>query len=217
MLMALPGLERLMAVCRQLDLEVLTEPPASTPPVVGSMIGGVPLDPVLAAFYSRFGRAMFAVNSAGMGLFRVNDSVNELEDDNQWWRKTWQQQLALPLFTFGGWSGLAWYLATVPGVADANGFQPVVFADAYDEPYALPVASNVDCFFDAYSRYLEALVAHPYYAEDGSAALTFPWRVPEIIGRDARLVEMLRAGRFEPLLKDEEMRAWVAKVVRFGT
>jgi hypothetical protein len=181
------------------------------------MMGGFPLDPMLAAFYSRFGRAMFAVNSAGMGLFRVNDSVNELEDDNQWWRKTWQQQLPLPLFTFGGRGGLAWYFATVPEMADAKGFQPVVFADAYDEPYALPVASNVDRFFDAYSRYLEALVAHPDYEEDRTAALTFPWRVPEIIGRDAPLVEMLRAGRFDSLLKDEEMRAWVEKVVRFGS
>jgi hypothetical protein len=172
---------------------------------------------MLAAFYSRFGRAMFARKSVGMGLFRVDDGVNELEDDNQQWRETWQQYFALPLFVFGGYSGLAWYLATVPGLADAKGSQPVVFVDAYDDTYALPVASNVDRFFDVFSHYLEALVSHPDYEADGSSALSFPWRVPELLARDAPLVELLRAGRFDPLLKDDELRAWAAKVVHFGT
>jgi hypothetical protein len=214
----LPGLERLLEVCRRLSLGTSTLPPGSKPPVAGSKVQGHPLDPMLAAFYARFGKAMFAKDSVGVGLFQVDDSVNELESDNEFWQETWQKRFTLPLFVFGGWSGLAWYLATVPGLADSEGHQPVVFVEAYDEPYALPVASTVDRFFECYSHYIEALVTQPDFEEYGMGALTFPWGVPELLARDARLVELLRTGRFDPLLKtDGETRAWVSKVLHAAT
>jgi hypothetical protein len=161
------------------------------------------LDSVLAAVYSQLGYAY------------VLRTENQLEEQNRWWNASWQLQLSMPLSLFGGKASLAYYLATVPGLADENGRQPVVLVDTYelDGPYALPLASNVDRFFDVYSRYLEALVMHPSFAADGMAALTFPWEVPELFARDERLVELIRAGRFDPLMPGTEERAWAARVV----
>ena len=172
------------------------------------------LDPDLAAFYARFGKAVFAADVAGMGLFQLDDTVNELEARNRQWRSSWQERLPVPLFVFGGETGLACYYATVPGLADAEGRQPVLCIDTHEDPYALPLASNVDRLFDTYSRYLEALLAHPDSEEDGAAALPFPWDVPEILAQDGRLVELMRAGCFDSLMPhDASTRAWAARVV----
>ena len=83
------------------------------------------------------------------------------------------------------------------------------------EPKVIPIASNVDRFFDSYSRYLEALVADSRYQETGEMNLTFPWAATEILARDERLVELMRAGRFDALMKnvDDETRGWAARVV----
>lgn len=207
------GLERLMDTCRRLDLHLRTEPPGRVSPAAGSLVAGLPLDPLLAGTYACLNRALFARE---FYLLRVGDDVNELEKMNAWWQENWQPQLALPLFIFGGEPALAYYYATVPELVSEQGRQPVVFVDTYDldGPYALPVASDVDRFFDTCSRYLEALRAHPDYEEYGSAALAFPWGVPEILARDERLVELVRAGRFTPLMKDtDEVRQWTARLL----
>jgi hypothetical protein len=112
--------------------------------------------------------------------------------------------------------GMAYTYATVPCLADEWGRQPVVEVDTYEyEPKVMPVASNVDRFFDSYSRYLEALVTHPRYLESGETDLLFPWHVTGILARDERLVESMRAGRFDSLMKnmDDETRRWAAKVM----
>jgi hypothetical protein len=180
-------------------------------------VGGHPLDPILAAVYSHLGRALFNEDIYVLG---VDDDVNELEEENRRWRECWQDRLALPLFVFGGVASLAYDYATVPGLADEQGRQPVVEVDTYDleGPHAIPVASNVDRFFDTYARYLEAeLAANPSYSAGGPGFFSFPWGTPELIAQDAPLVAMLRAGRFDPLLKKaEESRAWVSKVIHFG-
>lgn len=211
----LSGLERLLEVCRRLGLRFSTVPPAREPMRAGQLVAGLPLDSLLARFYSRWGKALFAAGVAGMGLYSVDDSGSELESQNRWWRETWQPMVAVPLFIIGGEFALAHYIATVPSLADARGRQPVVHVNTYelDGPYAMPIASDVDCFFDVYSRYLELLVAAPGFERDGAAALTFPWEVPELFARDARLVELIRAGSFEPLMPGSEERAWAARVV----
>ncbi|HSP80886.1 MAG TPA: hypothetical protein VLQ93_20330 [Myxococcaceae bacterium] len=94
--------------------------------------------------------------------------MNELEEENRKWKESWQERLPLQLFVFGGETGLAQYFATVPALADGKGRQPVVEVNVYEEPYALPIASDVDRF--------------------------------------------LRAGRFAPLLGDDEVREWVGQV-----
>jgi hypothetical protein len=74
----------------------------------------------------------------------------------------------------------------------------------------------VDRFFDSYSRYLEALVAHPRYQQSGEMELDFPLGMTDLLARDERLVELMRAGRFDSLMKnvDDETRHWAAKVMR---
>jgi len=133
-----------------------------------------------------------------------------LEADNQWWRENYWERLGEPFIVFGGDMGMAYNHATVPRLADDWGRQPVVRIDTYEyEPYVMPVASNVDRFFDSYSRYLEALVADP------QGDLIFPWHATDILARDERLVELMRTGQFDALMKnvDDVTRRWAAKVM----
>lgn len=213
--MRLPGLERLVEVCRRLGLRLSTAAPARSPLRAGSPVAGHPLDPLLASFYSQWGKAMFASDVAGLGLYSVDDRENELERQNQWWSGSWQPRLMTPVFIFGGEPGLAHYFATVPSLADARGCQPVVHVNTYEleGPYAMPIASDVNRLFEVYSRYLETLLATPDFARDGDAVLAFPWEVPELFAQDERLVQLIRAGHFDALMPGPEERAWAARVV----
>jgi hypothetical protein len=210
----LPGLERLLGVCRKLKLELTISPPAREPLRAGSVLAGVPFDPMLASVYARLGHAAFATEVMGWVLIRSDEQVHTLEEENEWWRETWWKELGEPVIVFG--SEVNAY-ATVPGLADGGGRQPVVSVNTYDldGPKVMPVASNVDRFFDSYSRYLEALVAHPGYQESGEKVLTFPWDATGILARDERLVALMRAGRFDALMKhvDDSTRRWAAKVM----
>jgi hypothetical protein len=212
--MALPGLERLLEVCQRLNLGLETSPPAREPLRAGSMMEGLPFDPILASVYARLGHATFATKVMGWVLERSDDQVHTLEESNKWWRENYWKELGEPVIVFG--SDVHAY-ATVPGLADAWGRQPVVRVNTYEyDPKVMPIASNVDRFFDSYSRFLEALVSHPSYQESGETDLVFPWDVTEILARDERLVELMRAGRFEPLMKhtkdSDEVRQWFEKV-----
>ena len=212
--MALPGLERLMEVCQRLNLSLKTSPPAREPLKAGSLLEGLPLDPVLASVYARLGQAGFATElvAAGWRLERSDDHVKGLEKENKWWREAWWQELGEPMLVFGG--DLYTY-ATVPRLADAWGRQPVVRVDTYEAPDVMPVASNVDRFFDSYSRFLETFVADPRNQEAGDTDLFFPWDSTDILARDERLVELMRAGSFDSLMKngDDSTRRWAARVM----
>jgi hypothetical protein len=115
-------------------------------------------------------------------------------------------------FIFAGEPLLAHHYATVPSLADDQGLQPVVKVNVYEEPYALPIASNVDRFFEAYSLYLEELLSIPNSREEGETLLLFPREVPHIIGRDRRLVNLLQAGRFDRFMPGPEEKAWARQV-----
>jgi len=174
-------------------------------------VAGAPLDPLLAAMHTQVG---YIGLDEGFTLLRAGDARHsDLLRANERWRRDRAEPLG-SLLVFGKEEMLAYYYATIPHLADARGQQPVVKVDVHEEPYAVPLASNIDCFFDTYSRYLEVLVAEPEYDELGPAVLTFPWQVPELIARDKPLVELLQAGRFDFLMpKDEETRTWVARVL----
>lgn len=210
----LPGLERLLEVCRKRALEVETSSPAKTPPQAGALVAGLPFDPVLAAVYSQLGFAAFATDVMGLIVRPYEDQAHKVVEDNQWWSEGYRKQLALPTFIFAGEPFMAYHYATVPSLADEQGRQPVVHVDVYEEPYALPVASDVDRFFDTYSRYLEGLMAQPDVREKHADRAIFPWDVPDIIGRDQRLVELVRAGRFDPIMKKTgDSPEWIAQVL----
>ncbi len=202
-----------MEVCQRLNLSLETLPPAREPLKAGDLLAGLPFDPVLASVYARLGQAGFATELVGAGwrLERSDDDVRGLEKENKWWREAWWQELGEPMIVFGG--DLYTY-ATVPRLADARGRQPVVRVDTYEAPDVMPVASNVDRFFDTYSRYLEAFVADPDYQRTGDSDLHFPWDATNILARDERLVELMRAGSFDSLMKngDDSTRRWFEKV-----
>jgi hypothetical protein len=213
-IMTLPGLDRLMEVCQRLNLGLETSPPAREPPKAVSFLKGVPFDPMLASVYARLGHAFFAKKVGGWGLTRIDDQIDRFEEDNKWWRDAYWSRLGEPVIVFGGY---VYAYATVPGLADEWGRQPVVEVNTYelDGLYVMPVASNVDRFFDSYSRFLEKLAADPYYQQTGEKHLNFPWHATEILARDERLVELMCAGRFDTLMKDsdEETHRWAAKVM----
>jgi len=215
-LMSLPGLERLLNICPRLNLSLETLPPAREPLRAGSSLEGLPFDPVLASVYARLGYAAFATELIGVGwtLDRSDEHVHKLEENNRWWRENWWEELGEPVIVFGG---DIYTYATVPSLADAWGRQPVIEVNTYEpDAHVMPVASNVDRFFNSYSHYLEALVAHPRYQELGERELSFPWDMTEVLARDERLVELIRAGRFESLMKNVQesnaTRRWIAKV-----
>jgi hypothetical protein len=212
--MAVPGLERLMDICQRWNLGLETSPPAGEPLKAGSLLEGIPFDPVLASVYARIGYASFAEKVGGWGLTRSDDQVHRMEEDNKWWKERWWNKLGEPVIVFGG---DVYVYATVPRLADGWGRQPVVEVNTFefDGPHVMPVASNVDRFFDSYSRYLEALVADSRYQESGDQGLVFPWDASEILARDERLVELMRAGCFESLMRnvDDVARRWAAKVM----
>jgi hypothetical protein len=187
------------------------EPSISPALIAGELVAGLPVDPLLAAVHSR---VSYIGLEEGFVLLRAGVArESDLSRVNERWRRDQAEPFA-SLLVFGKEDMLAYYYATVPRLADARGRQPVVKLDMHEAPHALPLASDIDSFFDTYSRYLEALVAEPDHEELGPAALTFPWQVPEIPARDRPLVEMLRDGRFDFLMpRDEETREWISRVL----
>jgi hypothetical protein len=211
--MALPGLERLLEVCQRLNLGLETSPPAHEPLRAGSLLEGVPFDPILANVYARFGHAVFARKVMCWSLAASNDDDHDLEEMNKRWRKKWWEELGEAVLVFGG---DVYTYATVPGLADARGRQPVIMVDTYEfEPKVMPIASDVDHFFDSYSRYLETKVSHPRHQESGGAGIRFPWDATDVLARDERLVDLMRAGRFDSLMKnvDDQTHRWAARVM----
>ncbi len=185
-------------------------------PTAGSLVLGRPLDPMLAAFYSRLGGLLLYLNlyvapcdGQVNGILRANEQESD-------WPEPFRS-----LLIFGGEEASAYRHATVPSLADAQGFQPVVKVDPYEDFYALPIASNVDRFFDTYARYLEFIYEMPDFSGDRGTWPVFPWEVPEIIATDRTLMGMIVEGRFDFLMfqegvearrVNEEVRAWIAKL-----
>jgi hypothetical protein len=211
---SLSGLERLLTICRQLGLSTQLEPPISPALTAGGLVAGLPADPLLAAVHERVG---YIAIKDEFFLLRIKDEQNfDIARVNEGWRRDWAEPFR-SLLVFAKEDRLAYYYAMVPKLTTEKRLQPVVKVDVHEDLYALPVASDMDRFFDVYSHYLEALVKAPYYEEDGASALVFPWQVPELIGRDKPLVEMLRAGRFDFLMeRNADAQAWANEVLRIG-
>ncbi|HSP81626.1 MAG TPA: hypothetical protein VLQ93_24110, partial [Myxococcaceae bacterium] len=203
---ALPGLERLVEVCRGKGHPMKQEPPLTPAPVAGRPVAGLPLDPLLAAVHARVG---YLWVRDGFFLLPARDGWRpDLAGVNERWRRNWPEPFR-SLVVFAQDDRMAYVYATVPSLATASGSQPVVWVDTYEDLYALPVASDVDRFLEAYSRYLELPEQPGEYEEGGLPARLFPWDVPEIIARDGALMTMLSAGHFDFLSgRSERARRW---------
>jgi hypothetical protein len=150
----------------------------------------------------------------GLGLTRSDDQENRLKEKARWWREEWWEELGEPVIPF---AGHVYTYATLPGLSEGWGRQPVVEVNTYEyEPRVMPVASSVDRFFDSYSRFLEALIAHPRLPGSSYTELAFPWDATDILARDERLVELMRARRFDSLMKhvkqSKATRRWFESV-----
>jgi len=211
----LPGLDRLLAACEKYPVRAESRKPWAGAPIAGTSILGRPLDPMLAAFYKRLGGLHLYLD-----LFvepcdeQVNGLIRANEEAQSYWPEPFRS-----LLIFGCNDASSYTYATVPSLADAQGFQPVVKVDPYEEIYALPIASNVDRFFDTYARYLELVYGDPDFSDDCGTWPVFPWEVPEIISTDRALMSMLVDGRFDSLMfqpgvqaedRHREIRKWIA-------
>jgi hypothetical protein len=210
---SLPGLKRLLDICQEHGVTVDSLPPGKATPKAGSLFMGQPFDPLLAAAFERFG--MLMLSPWHSLLMRCDDEVNGLAMENEGSRKYWPERFhALTVFGLDR----RYCYATVPELASGEGFQPVVRIDPYEDIYALPIASNVDRFFETYSRYLEIVADEPEFQQEQEPSVSFPWEVQELLGADGRLIELLGEGKFDPWMysghesTDEQVREWVAKV-----
>lgn len=176
----LAGLERLMEVCRK---------------------NGVPVFPKADGGLS-IGRL------DGFYLSPLDGQGRPLGNEHEEQRSRWPEPFRSSLLIFAVEHTAAYFFATVPSLADAEGRQPVVSIDSHEELYVLPVASSVDSFLEVYSRFVESK------QEDSQARSVFPWDVPALIARDWPLVEMMRARRFDFLMQSsEDARKWVGQVL----
>ena len=208
----LPGLDRLMEVYRKHGLPMKILLPGHSPPLAGEIVAGHPFDPVLATIYRRIGGADFGEEFGGeLFLSQVDDQLNGIMLDTEGFcreEEPWRSSVI-----FASVPGLAYYYAVVPRLADERGHQPVIYIDAYMDRYVLPIASNVDRFFDTLSRYIEMLMEDQGYRFDGMRGIHFPISVPELIARDRRLVEMIVTGRFDFIMNlGDEFQDWLARV-----
>jgi hypothetical protein len=161
-------------------------------PQQGERVFGEPLDPQLAAVYQRLGGGEFGPFS----LLGPHSEEDGLIPQNQWLKERDHVQFRSSL-VFGWRPGFAYYYGTVPKLADTAGLQPVIFIDAMEALFAVPVASSVDRFFDLYSRYLELMVQDPDYLSSGLPHIQFPWDIRTLVAQDAPLIHQVRAGRFD--------------------
>jgi len=215
----MPGLDRLLEVVRRHAVEVEILRAGHAPPLAGETLVGRTIDPMLAATYARVGKLDFKPWRSL--LIQCDDEVNGLLLENQEWDSFWPHPFwpehFRPLMLFG--TNMGYRYATVPVLAGADGNQPVIYVDAYESIYGLPVASNLDRFFEIYSRYLELQFREPAHATGDDPYIDFPWEVPELFGRDQALKEMLSSRVFDKWMlpgdvgNEEAVRKWVAGVL----
>lgn len=203
----LDGFDRLVAVCRQHSLPLKLSPPLSSAPKQGELVLGDPFDPQLAEVLGRVGGAKIGP----LWLYSPGSEWNDIIPWNEQLREHDAVHYRSSLI-FSEETGFPLYYATVAKLADTQGLQPVVHVNGY-EAYAIPVASSVDRFFDAYSRYLELMVVDAEYIHHGIASIHFPSAVTQLIAQDEPLMELVRAGRFDALTNSfRDAVQWIQKL-----
>jgi hypothetical protein len=191
-----------METARRLGVPLETLSAGHSPPKAGEQLYGMPIDPLLAAAFSRCGVLVLGSSSTQWAMLtRCNDEVNGLLLENKEWQDYfphdfWPEHFRA-LMLFG--NEMLYRYATVPELANSTGMQPVIRVDPHEDIHALPVASDLDRFFDAYSRYLEIAVQDAEYQATGVSWVRFPYGVPEII-----------ATRYVQVGEVNESHFWVA-------
>jgi hypothetical protein len=168
------------------------------------------MDPQLAAAHARVG-SLWVREELAVLPWR-HELRPDMHRTSAHWRREWAEPFG-SLCVFARDDRLTYCYATVPALVGEKGTQPVVWVDIYETLYAVPIGSDVDHFFGTYARYLEAEPPLPEGEEFVPPTRTFPWDASEFIARDRALVAMIRAGRFDFLMKaNAQAREWVAKL-----
>jgi hypothetical protein len=204
----LKGFQRLVEVCRMNALPVDCLDPKKPLIAPGDWFLGHPFDPLLAALYARTDGAMLG----DLQIYPLSDPENTVLRLNRSMRRFGEEPY-LSVLLFGQIPLLAYYLATVPSLADSRGVQPVVFVDGYENNEVLPIASSVDEFLSLFAVYLERAVATSEFKLERRIRLHFPASVLDVVASDAPLVAALSSGHFEKLSDTDASREWISKVV----
>ena len=209
--MEMLGLDRLLEVVSKHGVPIETIPAGRMPPRPGDRLHGKPVDPLLAGAFSRFGKLV--VGRLGWDTWLLlpgDEEKNGLVLENDEWQSyfphTFWPEHFRALMLFG--SDMRYRFATVPELANSEGRQPVVFLDPYEEIHALPIASDVNRFFDTFSRYVEVMVEDPDYQAGGAPGVGFPYDVTKLIARDTQLLGMIKEGRFDRLTYECNKTGW---------
>ncbi len=206
----LPGFERLFATCRRYQPPLELPPAAGVGPGAGELFLGQPLDSMLAAVYGRVGRSRlggFSLHAPGEGEYGLRWMNELLREDGR--------GPFLESVVFGQLPSLAYHFAVVPRLADREGLQPVIFIDDNIEKQVLPIASNVDRFFETYALALEDFASVTDEQHRDWSDMDYPPPSPDLAAQDRALVELLEAGRFDGLVStDPESQGWIQQVLQ---
>src|SRR5690242_17700773 len=118
----MPGLDRLLAACEKYPVQAHIRKPWGGAPSAGTLLLGRPLDPMLAAFYSRLGGLHLDFK---LFVEPCDEQVNGILLANEEVQRYWPEPFR-SLLIFGCKDASSYTYATVPSLADAQGFQPVV-------------------------------------------------------------------------------------------
>lgn len=209
---SLPGLNHLISrlIFHEEALEL--RPPVLPPPEAGDDIAGMPLDPLLARMYKRCDGGRF-----GDLYVALHSNLASRNDKSKW--NVDEDERPKRLFSYATISGLAFDFATVPSLANSEGVQPVVFYIRYEDQPILPMASDIDRAFRLYAIYCDKCHAAGGTLWDSPVHINFPDSVVKEIAQDRPLVELLEAGRFDNLIRqdlhypDEDWN-WIRKILR---
>ncbi|WP_147443772.1 hypothetical protein [Corallococcus sicarius] len=203
------GWTRLVEACHRHGFPVRMDPPAPDAPPPGTQWLGAPLDPMLAGLYARTGRATLG----DFVLYRPGSGADGALDVNAWMRG--QGLTPFPACVlFGQVANLEYYYGVVPGLADAQGVQPVLYIDVQEEPHVVPVASSMEWLFTQLAQFMDLLPEQPDFVPGRCSTVMFPFAAAEPIAQDRPLVDMMRAGRFDGLVtRDEESQQWMQQVL----
>jgi hypothetical protein len=205
------GFDSLLETCRRLNIPIEILPPATTPLGRDELPGARLLDPFLVALYGRMGGLMIGGSTGAMQLCRRDNEVNYLARFNAERVRRLEGPFS-SVVAFAEEPATLYCFALVPWLVDSLGFQPVILIDPYEVIYALPIASNLDRFLQTYARCLEYVVDNPWMSVTDIPEVNF-WSLPEVLAADERLVEMLRGGIFDELMKrGDETERWVEAI-----
>jgi len=213
---SLPGFERLTGVLSEFDVPPLLKPVFPHAPKAGELVLGSPFDPQLATLYS-------LTDGGELGdllLFCFGkDPHSNILRFNKVWRDIAEETPAFEkeLLYFGAEAGASCYFAVVPSLANAEGVQPVLYIDEYEQTLVYPFASSVDKAFSVWAQYCEKRLVKYGVLE--------MWKVEEydvdimneigLIAEDHELIRMMKAGSFDRFVNQTPVcRKWVDSVIR---